>query len=94
MYQNDTQGGFQALSGEPLARAVTRDQTSVIGFGENVVVGSSNYEDGLTNGGWIRVYDLRNKRVGDSVMGQCRQPRGSIGNKETRLQSSRWREWG
>jgi len=69
-YRNDGQGGFQRLTEAPVNRPVTRDQTTVLGFGSNLIVGSSNYEDGLTNGGWIRIYDLKNKVVGDSILGQ------------------------
>jgi hypothetical protein len=70
VYRNDGQGGFQTLTNAPVNRVVTRDQTTVLGLGSHLIVGSSNYEDGLTNGGWIRIYDLKNKVVGDSILGQ------------------------
>jgi hypothetical protein len=70
VYRNNQHGGFEALKDSPLNRPVTRDQTGVLGFRGNVIIGSSNYEDGLTNGGCIRIYDLNNKAVSDSILGQ------------------------
>jgi hypothetical protein len=65
------QGGAKFTSlGEPtVSRPVARDQTAVVGFGSNLLVGSANYEDGRTNGGWIRIYDLNRKAAGDSILG-------------------------
>jgi len=70
VYRNNQQGSFTPVTGAPVDRPVTRDHTTVLGFGANVIVGSSNYEDGLTNGGWVRIYDLNRKAVGDSILGQ------------------------
>jgi hypothetical protein len=70
VYRNNQQGGFTPVNEAPVDRLVTRDQTSVLGLGSSILVGSSNYEDGLTNGGWVRIYDLKRKTVEDSILGQ------------------------
>jgi len=49
---------------------LTRDQTGVVGTVGGLVVGSANYEDGLSNGGWVRIYDVGRKVSGESVLGQ------------------------
>src|SRR5207302_786631 len=54
----------------PLGRILTRGQTTVVGLQGALLAGSSNYEDGLTNGGAIRIYDLRRNASGESVLGQ------------------------
>src|SRR5207248_6918456 len=67
---NDAHGGFQRLNGAPFDKVVTRDQTGVLGTEFGLLVGSANYEDGLTNGGCVRIYDARRKVSGESVLGQ------------------------
>jgi hypothetical protein len=52
-----------------LNRPVARDQTTMLASGRLLLAGSSNYEDGLTNGGLIRIYDFERKAAGDSVLG-------------------------
>ncbi len=69
-YHNNASGGFVLMTNAPLARPAARDQTTVLAMGQMLLVGSSNYEDGLTNGGCIRIYDLRSGAVGDSILGQ------------------------
>jgi hypothetical protein len=71
IYRNDQHGGFKPLTNAPLARTLTRGQTSVVGLQGVLVAGSSNYEDGLTNGGAIRIYDLLHNAGGESVLGQA-----------------------
>ena len=68
VYRNDTKGGFTRLTNGPLSRVVSRDQTSVVGMGGLLLVGSSNYEDGLTNGGAIRIYDVVRGASGEAVL--------------------------
>jgi hypothetical protein len=71
VYRNDTRGGF-VLAPEPMfQRPTARDQTTVLGVESTLLVGSANYEDGLTNGGSIRIYDLQRKASGESVLGQA-----------------------
>ncbi len=75
VYLNRAGRGFEALTNAPLLRPNARDQTTVLAFGSALLVGSSNYEDGLTNGGALRVYDLRAGVSGEAVLG----PRFSTG---------------
>lgn len=60
---------FTRLTNAPVNRVVARDQTTVLGMGQTLLVGSSSYEDGSTNGGLIRIYDLQRDRAGDSLLG-------------------------
>jgi len=69
VYGNDREGGFRRQTNGPLNKAVSRDQTGVVGLGSLLLVGSANYEDGLTNGGCVRVYDLARGASGESVLG-------------------------
>jgi hypothetical protein len=72
VYRNNGHGGFSPLTDTTLDRPVQRDQTAVLGPApETFLVGSSNYEDGSTNGGAIRIYDLHRHAAGDSVLGQA-----------------------
>lgn len=67
--ENQQGTGFSRLTNAPVNRVTARDQTSVLGMGRTLVVGSSNYEDGSTNGGLVRIYDLQRKAVGESLLG-------------------------
>ena len=69
VYHNESGGGFRRLTNGPLNKVVSRDQTGVVGLGSLLVVGSANYEDGLTNGGSVRVYDVGRGVSGESVLG-------------------------
>jgi len=69
-YENQTGQGFKARTDPILKRVAVRDQTTVLGLGSVLLAGSCNYEDGLTNGGCIRIYDLRRQATGDSVLGR------------------------
>jgi hypothetical protein len=74
-FRNDGRGGFVPVRPPAFTRPVQRDQTTVLGVGETVFIGAANYEDGQTNGGCLRVYDLRRQAAGESVLG----PRSSTG---------------
>ena len=72
VFRNDGKGGFTPLAAPPLTQPVTRDQTTLLGWrkagGEIVLlVGSSNYEDGLAMGSCVRQYNLGTKTIGDSL---------------------------
>ncbi|HKS38407.1 MAG TPA: FG-GAP-like repeat-containing protein [Verrucomicrobiae bacterium] len=69
-YRNDGKGGFAALTGAPWDGPVTRDQAGVLGWGRGILVGSSNYEDGLTNGSCIRIHDAQRRSIEDIMPGQ------------------------
>src|SRR5690606_2657123 len=49
IFQNNQRGGFTNIVEQYLQRAVARDLTSVMGVGAQLLIGSSNYEDGSTN---------------------------------------------
>lgn len=70
MFRNNGKGGFEPAAGGPFNQIVTRDQTAVVGTEGNLIAGSSNYEDGLTNGGCVKIYDLKQKVSGESILGQ------------------------
>lgn len=65
------QAGHQFLrSKEPPAnRATGRDQAGLAAFGGTVLAGLANWEDGLTNGGAVRVYDFHRKSGGEIALG-------------------------
>jgi hypothetical protein len=75
LFHNDRQGGFKPAAGPFLNRPVSRDQTTVLAIQGMILAGSANYEDGLTNGGYLRAYDLKRDVAGDSVLG----PTSSVG---------------
>src|SRR5207249_867333 len=70
VYRNDGRGGLKPWAGAPLETVVTRDQTAVLGTESGLWVGSANYEDGLTNGGCVRIYEAGQKVSAESVLGQ------------------------
>ena len=75
IFQNDQKGGFLSITEQFLLRQIGRDQTTPIGLGPQIIVGSSNYEDGMTNGGAIRLVDMARKVTGESLLG----PEASVG---------------
>ena len=70
VFHNDGHGGFTPVNDPVLQRPAARDQTTVLGLGSTLFFGASNYEDGSTNGGCLRIYDLTRHASGDSVLGQ------------------------
>jgi hypothetical protein len=70
VYVNKGEGRFERWEGAPFEKVLTRDQTTVLGAGFGLLAGSANYEDGLTNGGCVRIYDAGRKVSGESVLGQ------------------------
>jgi len=74
-FRNDGKGGFIRLTQAPFDRPVTQDQTAILGWpntngGSSLLVGSANYENGLTNGSSVRLYDIFHKSVVDLIPGQ------------------------
>jgi len=67
-FRNLGNGTFTPMTNAPLARRIARDQTTLLGLGSTLLVGSSNYEDGQTNGGYLRIYDLQQQRAGESIL--------------------------
>ncbi|MBU6398720.1 MAG: VCBS repeat-containing protein, partial [Verrucomicrobia bacterium] len=70
VFLNNRQGGFSAATDPLFDRTLGRAQTSILGWRSLLLAGSANYEDGLTNGGLLRIYDLRPRISGQSVLGQ------------------------
>jgi enediyne biosynthesis protein E4 len=70
VFTNDQRGGFSRWIEPFLDRPVPRDQTAILGLHGSLVTGSATYEDGLTNVGAIRIYDLNRNVSGESVLGQ------------------------
>ncbi len=69
-FANDGNGGFRRLVDAPFQKPVGRDMTTILPFGHALLAGSSNYKDGTTNGGCLRVLDLARKASGEAVLGQ------------------------
>lgn len=76
VFHNDGKGGFAPVH-EPLFDSLlARGQTTILGCVTQtnhhlLLAGSSNYEDGLTNGAAALVYDLESKSVLDVLPGQA-----------------------
>lgn len=82
IFRNDGKGGFNQVTNAAVNRLAGRDQTAVVGMQGMIAVGSSNYEDGQTNGGCLRVYDLGRQVSGESILGQNIAP-GPIAMADT-----------
>ncbi|MEY2787173.1 MAG: hypothetical protein RLZZ34_316 [Verrucomicrobiota bacterium] len=65
----DGRGGFEARETAPFHKTTSRDLTSILPINGVLLAGISNYEDGLTNGGALRVYDLAGGRSGEILVG-------------------------
>jgi hypothetical protein len=61
-------GSFEKLDRPPFNKVAGRDLTTLIPLGGVILVGSANYEDGLTNGGCLRVLDLARGVSGETVL--------------------------
>ncbi|HAB18537.1 MAG TPA: hypothetical protein DCE44_19110 [Verrucomicrobiales bacterium] len=69
IWDNDGRGNFRRRDEPLLNRPVARDLTTILPVGATLLVGSSNWEDGQTNGGALRVYDLTQQRSGEAILG-------------------------
>jgi hypothetical protein len=74
VFRGDGKGSFTRLRFPALDRPSGRDQTGIVGLHSMIAVGSSNYEDGQTNGGCLRIYDLAREVSGESILGQQLAP--------------------
>ena len=63
--------GFRRWTNGPLQRPLARDLTTLLPAGGTLLAGSSNYRDGRTNGGILRVYALDQDASGESLLGQA-----------------------
>ena len=73
VFTNDGAGGFRGFTNPASRPAVTRDQTTVLGWwaapGQPVLlVGSANYEDGLAMGPAVQAYDLAGGSIAEAVV--------------------------
>ncbi|MBL9175085.1 MAG: VCBS repeat-containing protein [Verrucomicrobiales bacterium] len=69
VYTNAGGGKFQRWEDAALQRPLARDSTTLLPLNGFLVTGSSNWEDGQTNGGALRLYDLASHRSGEAVLG-------------------------
>jgi hypothetical protein len=70
LFRNTHRGGFESVADPVLTKTAGRDQTSVVGLNDWLAIGLSNYEDGTTNGGCVRLCELSRKMAGETVVGQ------------------------
>jgi hypothetical protein len=77
LFRYDGRGGFTPVNEPFITRPLSRDLTGLVSVEGIILAGSSNYEDGLTNGGCLRIYDPGSKRSGESILGQ-RQSAGPL----------------
>ncbi len=68
-------GRFSRATNGMFGTSLARDQTTILGWdteanGTLLLAGSSNYEDGLTNGTALKIFGLRNNSVVDGWHGQ------------------------
>ena len=70
-YTNDAHGGFGAFANAAFAKPTARDLTTLLHIGGAVIAGVSNYEDGQTNGGALRILDPATGRSGEVLGGRA-----------------------
>jgi hypothetical protein len=73
VFHNESTPGnvvLRPMTNNVLAKPAGRDQTTVLANGGVLVAGSSNYEDGTTNGGVVRLVSIAAGKSGDSALGQ------------------------
>jgi hypothetical protein len=69
VFLNDGKGGFIRQEAAPFNRATSRDLTTILPLNGALISGVSNFEDGLTNGGALRLYDPATGRSGEMLLG-------------------------
>jgi hypothetical protein len=67
-FRNNGKGGFTVMTNQALNESAKADQTTVLGIRRAdgkpmLLTGSSSYEDGLTNGGVVKEYNLTTGQV-------------------------------
>ncbi len=70
VFRGDGKGAFRRWADAPFNKPAGRDLTTLLPFPPALLVGSSNYEDGLTNGGCIRIFDTVRQVSGEAVLNQ------------------------
>lgn len=71
VFHSDGTGQFRRATNAPLNRTTARDQGTVLFQSGALLTALSNYEDGLTNGGAIRLVDLARNVSGEVLAGQA-----------------------
>ncbi len=67
-FRNNQHGGFQPMNQPPWTYVVARDQTAVVGWTAGaLLIGGANYEDGLTNGGAVQIYQSEQPQPAEVV---------------------------
>jgi hypothetical protein len=70
-FTGDGTGKFLQLTNAPLARPSARDTGTLLVQAGTILAGLSNYEDGQTNGGPLRLIDLARNASGETLPGQA-----------------------
>lgn len=76
-YTNDAAGGFKSFASAAFAKPSARDLTTLLFQNGAVIGGVSNYEDGRTNGGVLRIMDPAGGSSGE-VLGGRASPVGPL----------------
>ncbi len=71
VFLGDGAGRFEPATNAPLQRPLARDLTTTLLQSGALLSGVSNYEDGLTNGGPVRLVDLARNVSGEVLAGQA-----------------------
>ncbi|MBI1840644.1 MAG: VCBS repeat-containing protein [Verrucomicrobia bacterium] len=69
VFKNQAGKAFELRREMPFGRKLGRDQTTILASGTTIFAGSSNYEDGSTNGGGMRLYSTDQKVTGETLPG-------------------------
>lgn len=68
VYLGRAGGAFERMERPPFNRVTGRDLTTVLPFGGVLFAGVSNLEDGLTNGGCVRILDAQRGVSGEALL--------------------------
>lgn len=77
VFTNDGRGGFSAVASPALLKPASRDLTTVMVLRGVILAGISNAEDGVTNGGALRIVDPASGVSGEVLSGRA-SPVGSM----------------
>lgn len=81
VFTNDARGGFSAVINAALLKPASRDLTTLLVQRGVILAGISNLEDGLTNGGAIRIVDPASGASGEVLTGRA-CPVGSMASAD------------
>ena len=69
VFKNQGGKSFELQREAPFNRKLGRDQSTILASATTLFAGSSNYEDGSTNGGGMRLYSVDQKVTGETIPG-------------------------